>query len=68
MRIFVKHPLALMKIAKSFHIIEDTLGIFRAVSYRGLTVYVRMTEIEDRSQQYEKKYLLSLEIRDRFLN
>ena len=44
MLVFVKYPLVLVKIVTSFHIIEDTLGVFRAVPYRGLIVYVRMTE------------------------
>lgn len=42
--VFVKYPLVLVKIVTGFHIIEDILGVFRAVPYRGLIVYVRMTE------------------------
>lgn len=42
--VFVKYPLVLVKIVTSFHMIEDILGVFRAVPYRGLIMYVRMTE------------------------
>lgn len=36
--VFVKYPLVLVKIVTGFHIIEDILGVFRAVPYRGLIV------------------------------
>ena len=53
--VFVKYPLVLVKIVPSFHIIEDTLGVFRAVPYRGLVVYVRMTETSAASEKLSAK-------------